>query len=120
MGGIYTLSRVLVAFFGFTTLLGVLWFSDSLGGAFIIAGVLMGFSSLTIAVVPQRKLSSRTTRRTLVALCVIATGAGLVLLTDDFSASYGIEWDVVAMRLLHITALTTIAVKVLNWSPGPT
>lgn len=118
MSGIYTLSRMLVAFFGFTTFLGVLWFSDSLGGILIISGVLMGFSSVAISFIPQRKLSSPTTRRTLIMLCVIATGAGFVLLASDFSAPNGIEWDVVAIRVIHITALATIAIKALNWPPA--
>src|SRR3990172_1491218 len=111
MNGLYTLLRGLVAFFGFTDLLGVLWFADSLGGAFIIAGVLMGFSSLAAALVPQRKRSSGATRRTLVTLCVVGIGAGLVLVANDLGASRGIEWDVVAIRLLHIAALATMAIS---------
>lgn len=118
MNGLYMLSRALVAFFGFTVLLGVLWFADSLGGIFIIAGVLMGFSSLATAFIPQRKLSSGVTRRTLITLCVVGTSSGLVLVADDLGASYGIEWHVVAIRLFHIAALATMAIVALKWSPS--
>jgi len=121
MSGLYTLSRGLAGFFGFTTLLGVLWFADSPGGgAFIIPGLLMGFSSLAVAFIPQRKLSSSATGRTLVTLCVVGIGAGLVLVADDLGASSGIEWDVVAIRLLHIAALAVMAVTALKWSPKST
>ena len=117
MSGIYTLSRGLAVFLGFTVLLSIVWFASSLGGAFIIAGVLMGFSSLAVAFIPQRKLSSSATRRTLVTLCVVGISAGLVLVADDLGASSGIEWDVVAIRLLHIAALATMAV--IAWRQPP-
>jgi hypothetical protein len=114
MSGIYTLSRVLVAFFGFTALLGMIWFASSLSGAFMTAGLLMGFSSLAVAFVPQRKLSSGAARRTLVTLCVVGIGTGLFLVADDLGVSRGIEWDVVAIRMLHIAALATMAVIALR------
>ena len=111
MSGFYTLLlRGLVAFFGFTTLLGVLWFAGSPGGeAFVIPGTLMGFSSLAAAFA---------TRRTLVTLCVVGIGAGLVLVAGDLGASRGIEWSVVAIRFLHIAVLATMAVTALKQSPG--
>ena len=118
MTNLYIFARGVNGFFGFTTLLGVLWFADAPGGqAFIVPGLLLGFSSLVVAFIPQRKLSSGTTRRTLVTLCVIGAGAGLVLVADNFSASGGIEWDVVAMNVLHIAALATMAVIALLRPP---
>jgi hypothetical protein len=118
MSGLYTLLRGFVAILGFTLLLGILWFSGSPGGgAFIIPGVLMGFSSLAAAFVPQRKLSSGATRRTLVALCVVGIGAGLVLVAKDLGVSSSIEWDVVAITLLHIATLATMAVIALRRPP---
>ncbi len=120
MNGLYTLSRGLAIFFGFTVLLSVLWFASSLGKAFIIAGLLMGFSSLVAGFIPQRKLSSGTTRRSLVVLCVVGIGAGLVLVADDLGTTSEIEWDVIAIRLLHIAALATIAVTALKRSPEST
>lgn len=115
MIGLYTLSRGLAAFFGFTVLLGILWFAGSPGGgAFVVPGILMGFSSLAAAFVPQRKLSSVATRRTLVTLCVVGIGAGFVLVADNLSASRGIEWDVVSMNVLHIAALATMAIMALR------
>ncbi len=120
MSGIYTLSRALAAFFGFTVLLGILWFADSLGRAFITAGVLMGFSSLAVAFVPQRKLSRGATRRIVVTLCAVGISAGLVLVADDLGASPGIEWHVVAIRLFHIAVLAMMAIIALKWSPNST
>lgn len=121
MSGLYTLSRGLAVFFGFTTLLGVLWFAEAPGGeTFIIPGVLLGFSSLAAAFVPQRKLSSGTTRRMLVTLCVVGIGAGLFLVADDLGVSSGIEWHVVAIRLVHIVALAAMAVITLKWLPKST
>jgi len=114
MNGLYTLSRGVAVFFGFTVLLSILWFASSLSGAFIIAGLLMGFSSLTVAFIPQRKLSKGTTRRALVTLCVVGIGAGLFLVADDLGATSGIEWDVVAIRLVHIAALAAMAVIALK------
>jgi len=116
MSGLYTLSRIFVAFLGFTALLGVLWFASSLREAIIIAGVLLGISSLLAAFVPQHKLSNRETRRTLIALCVIGIGAGLVLVVDDLGASRGIEWHVVTINLIHVAALATMAVTALKRS----
>lgn len=107
MSGLYTLLlRGLVAFFGFAMLLGVLWFAGSPGGGtFVIPSTLMGFSSLAAAFA---------TRRTLVTLCVVGIGAGLVLVADDLDAPRGIEWSVVAIRLLHIAALVTMAITALE------
>ncbi len=114
MSGFYTLSRVLVAFFGFTMLLGILWFSGSLSRTIIFAGLLMGFSSLAASFVSQSKLSSGTTRRNLVALCVVGISTGLVLVADNLSASRSIEWDVVSMNIVHISALVAIAIMALK------
>jgi hypothetical protein len=121
MSGLYTLSRGLAGFFGITTLLGVLWFADAPGGqAFIIPGLLMGLSSLTVAFIAQRKLSSSATRRTLVTLCVVGIGAGVVLVADDLGVSSGIEWHVVAIRLAHIAALAAMAFIALRQPPEST
>lgn len=114
MSGLYTLSRGFVIFCGFTTLLGVLWFASSLGGALIISGVLMGFSSLAAAFIPQRKLSGDRTRRALITLCIIGACSGLILVAGDLGTSRGIEWDVVAVRLLHIAALATMTITALE------
>lgn len=115
MTDLYIFLRGANGFFGFTTLLGVLWFADAPGGqAFIVPGLLLGFSSLVVAFIPQRKLSKGTTQRTLVTLCVVGIGAGLVLVADDLGATSGIEWDVVAIRLVHIAALAIMAVIALK------
>ena len=114
MSGIYSASRVFVGFLGFIALGGVIWFASSLANEIVLAGVLLGLTSLVAALIPQRKLSSSATRRTLVTLCVIGAGAGLVLVADNLSASGGIEWDVVAMNVLHIAALATMAVIALR------
>lgn len=112
---LYSLSRGLAAFFGFTVLLGVLWFIGSPGGGtHVVPNVLLGFGSIAAAFVPQRKLSNATTRRTLVTLCVVAIGSGLVLIAGDLKAARGIEWDVIAIRLVHIAALATLATKSLS------
>lgn len=119
MSVLYILSRILVAFFGVTTLLGVLWFAGSISKILTIAGVLLGLASLAAAFVPQRKLSSDTTRRTLVMLCAVGTGAGLILVADNFSASNAIEWHVVMVNLLHVTAFTVIAARAFMWPTKP-
>lgn len=120
MTGLYTLSRGVVVFLAFAVLLGVLWFADSLGAASIVAGALTGFCSIAAAFVPQRKLSSDPTRRILITLCIVGTSSELILIADDLGTSRGIEWDVVALRFLHIAALATMALTALRWSPEPT
>jgi len=120
MSGIYGASRVFVGFLGFIALGGIIWFAGSLSSEIVLAGVLLGLTSLVVALIPQRKLSSSTTRRTLVTLCIVGAGAGLVLVVDNFSTSRGIEWDVVAMNVLHIAALATMAAIALKWSPKST
>lgn len=111
MNELYGLSRVLVVFFGLTTLLGVVWFANSLGETVVIVGIIMGLSSLGAAFVSFRMLTSGATRRVLITLCAIGIGAGFILIANDLGASRGIEWDVVAIRLLHIVALATMAIK---------
>ncbi|OGI69262.1 MAG: hypothetical protein A2W18_07095 [Candidatus Muproteobacteria bacterium RBG_16_60_9] len=120
MSGIYGVLRVFVGFFGFIALGGIIWFASSLASAIALAGVLLGLTSLVAAFIPQRKLSSGKTRRTLVTLCVVGAGAGLVLVADNFSASGGIEWDVVAINVLHVAALATMAVIALRRPPAST
>lgn len=120
MSGLYTLSRISTGFLGFTAIGGVVWFASSLSKTIVLAGVLLGLTSLVVAFVPQRKLLSGATRRTLVTLCVVGIGAGLVLVADNFNASRGIEWDVVAINLLHIAALATMAAIALKWPTEPT
>lgn len=115
MMAIQIVSRVLVLFFGLTALLGVLWFAGSSGGeTLMLPGVVMGFSSLVAVFLPQRKWAQRIQ----VVLCVVGIGAGLVLLKYDFTAPHVIEWDVVAMRFLHIAALATMAIMAFNHPTG--
>lgn len=119
MSALYTTSRILVAFLGFTALLGVLWFADSLDRLIVVATVLLGLSSLAAAFVSQRKLSSGTIRRTLITLCVVAIATGLVLVADNLSASHAIEWHVVSINLLHIAAVAVMATRALTWTSEP-
>jgi len=118
MNGLYTVSRFFAGFFGFIALGGVLWFSASLSNAIIIAGVFTGVTSLAVAFVPQRKLVSGTVRLIVILLCLVGIVTGFVLVTNDLKATSGIEWDVVAMNLLHIAALAMIAIIALKRAPG--
>jgi len=120
MSGLYTTSRIYAGFMGFTILGGILWFASTLNSVIVMAGMVTGFSSLAVAFIPKRKLSSHSTRRVIVGLCVIGIGAGLVLVVDDLNASRGIEWDVVIMKALDVAALAIMAVIALKWSPEST
>lgn len=120
MNGFYTASRIYAGFMGIIILGGILWFSSTLSGAIVVAGTVAGFSSLAAALIPKHKLSSHLTRQVLVTLCVIGIGTMLVLVTDDLTATRGIEWDVVAMKAIDIMALATMASIALRWSSGIT
>jgi|SRR5581483_10901449 len=121
MKGLYLWSRLLAGFFGFTTLLGILWFSGSQGKVFVTAALVMGFSSLLASFISPRALSSSKAASAFVTmLCVAGVGGGFVLITDDFSATDGIEWHVIAIRLLHIGALGILAGRALKLLPEPT
>lgn len=120
MSRLYTPSRIFVGFLGFTALGGIIWFASSLANEIVLAGVLLGLTSLVVAFIPQRKLSSIATRRILVTLCVVGIGAGLALVVDNLSTSRGIEWDVVSMNVLHIAALATMAAIALRRPPEST
>lgn len=120
MSGIYGVLRVFVGFFGFIALGGIIWFASSLASKIVLAGVLLGLTSLVVAFIPQRKLSSGKTRRTLVTLCIVGAGAGVVLVADNLSVSGGIEWDVVAMNVLHVAALAAMAFIALKQPPEST
>ncbi len=117
MGGLYTLSRIYAGLMGFIILGGILWFSSALSGTIVAAGTIGGVTSLGVSLVPPRKLSNQSIQRTLITLCVIGVGAGLVLVWDDLNASGGIEWDVLSMKALDIVALATMAILALRRSP---
>lgn len=117
---LYLLSQVIACVFGFITLGGLLWFAGSHSMVVLTAGLLLGFSSVAVAFFPRRKLSNSIARGTLVTLCVVGACAGLVLTSNDLTASYGTEWDVVAMRLLPVAALAIIGIKTLDRSPNST
>jgi hypothetical protein len=114
MDGLYTLARSVVGFMAIITLGGVVWFGSSLRNQILVAGVLLGCSSLVASLVPQRKLSSRAATAFLVAVSVIGTGAGVVLLADDLGEFPAIEWDVLSARILHVAALGTLAMRALR------
>lgn len=121
MEKLYLWSRLLAGFFGFTALLSVLWFSASQGKIFVTASLLIGFSSLAASFVPPRTLSNKAVGALVTVLCVVGIGAGLVLVANDLSGPLSkVEWDVVAIRLLHIGALGVLAAKALKLLPGPT
>jgi len=115
MSGLYVVSRIFVGILGFIALGGVVWFASTLGNTLVLAGLLLGFTSLVAAFVPQRKLSSSATQRVLVTLCVLGIGAGFVLVVDNLKVPREIEWDVVSINILHIAALATMAVIALKW-----
>ena len=116
----YLLARVIAAVFGVPSLLGVLWFADSLGRVLITSGLLMGFCSLAVAFSPRSKLPSGEPRRIVFSLCLVGIVAGLVLVVSDIGGSFEEEWHVVIMRLAHIAALAAIAIEALERSPKAT
>ena len=118
MKGIYMWSRALAGFFGLTTLLSVLWFSASQGKIFVTASMFMGFASVAVAVVPPRTLSNKAVVALVTVFCIVGIGAGLVLVANDLSGPLNkTEWDVAAVRLLHIGALGVLAAKALKMLP---
>lgn len=107
---LHLLARVATACFGLVTLIGVAWFSNSLGPVLITSGLLMGLCSLTVAFL-ARSEASRELQRIVFFLCLVGIAAGLVLIANDIRRSFEDEWPAVLMRLVHITALAVIAIE---------
>lgn len=118
MNGLYTVARIYAGIMGFIILGGILWFASALSGAIVVAGMTAGASSLIASLIPPRKFSDGAIRRTLIGLCAIGIGAGLVLVVDDLSAPRAIEWDVVSMKTLDIASLAAMATIALKWRPA--
>ena len=116
----YLLARVIAVVFALPSLLGVLWFADSLGPMLITAGLLVGLCGLTVAFSPRSKLPSGEPRRIVVALCLLGIGGGLVLIVSDISRPFEIEWHVVTIRLIQIAAPAAIAIEAFERSPKST
>ena len=110
----YSLARVCAGFLGLTALLGIAWFATSLGTTEFAAGLMLGLTSLAAAFVPQRKLSIKKVRRTIVLLCLVGIGSGLVLIAGNLAAPLKIEWDVVVINLLNLAALIVMVANARN------
>jgi len=114
----YIALRGIIAFLGFSVLLGNVWFSDSLNGFVLLAGIVLGANSLIAAFVPEPNSTTKKTQRVVVALCVVGLGAGLILVINDLRASGNIEWHVLAIRGLHLALLAVMAIKNFNRKPA--
>lgn len=111
MDAAYGFSRVTVGFLGFTSLVGVIWFGDAITGVEFTGGLVLGLTSLAVALVPKRKLNHTRARRAVVTLCVAGIAAGMVLVASNMAPPYPIEWDVIAINLLNVGALVAMAAK---------
>lgn len=111
MDRLYGLARVIAGFLGFTSLVGVIWFGAALSDIEVSGGLVFGLASLTLAVVPKRKLKDTNARRAVTSLCVVGGAAGAILVATNLASPYPVEWDVVAINLFNIGALLAIAAK---------
>ena len=111
MSSLYlVLSRYVVGIMGVLILWGLLFFSSTLQSAIVTAGLVLGSTSLVVALMPQRALCIFPVRLVFFLLCVVGVGAALVLLWHRLGRSSGIELDVVSANILHIAALATLAI----------
>jgi hypothetical protein len=115
MKNIYVLSQGIAIFFGLTSLLGVLWFADSLGGVRIFAGIAAGFCYVMVAFFPHNRLTTVAARRFLIALCVIGISAELFLTVIDYSPLLDITFSAALIRLLPVAALIVLITLALAW-----
>lgn len=116
MNGLYGIARICAGLLGFTGLLGVAWFSTFLGSTEFASGLILGLTSLATALIPQRSLSIGKVRQTLLLLCLVGFGGGIVLISHNLASPHPVELDVVAMNLLNIGALVVIAIRAWTWS----
>ena len=115
MNALYVISRVLAGLLGFAALLGILWFSDSLGNDIMVAGTVMGLASIIAVLVPRPSTENKIGRITLAVTCGIGAAAGLVLVADSLGAPRGIQWDIVLTKTLHVSALLVIAWVIVRY-----
>lgn len=111
MDASYGFARVIAGFLGFTSLVGVVWFGAALTGLELSGGLVLGLTSLAVALIPKRTLNHARARRAAVTLCFAGVTAGMILVAQNLAPPYPIEWDVVAINLLNISALVAIATK---------
>lgn len=109
MNALYLLSRVFVGFLGLAALLGVVWFAGSLRYEIMVAAVLVGLTSVVVAWVPSAALGNKIARVIIVLVCSIGAAAGLFLVADRFGNPQGIQWHVLLVDVLHVSALLVIA-----------
>ncbi len=109
MNALYLLSRVFVGFLGLAALLGVVWFAGSLRYEIMLTGVLIGLTSVVVALVPRAALGNKVARMIIVLACSIGAAAGVFLVADRFGNPRGIQWHVLLVDVLHVSALLVIA-----------
>jgi hypothetical protein len=109
----FLFARVAAACFGAPTLLGVLWFSDSLSLIMLITGTALGVCCLGAAFSARGVKPDGSVRSSVTTLCIVGIAAGLVWLMSDVSSALQDpgEWIAVAIRLASIGALTVIALE---------
>jgi hypothetical protein len=93
-------ARVMVGVLGIPTLLGVVWFAESLSHIELITGTVLGTCSLLSVLVPGQTTASPPMIMRMVYVAGILSGVVLVLL--HLNAIGGIEIDVVVANLVHV------------------
>lgn len=109
MNALYLISRVFVGFLGLAALLGVVWFAGSLRYEIMLSGVLIGLTSVVVALVPRAILENKIARMIIVLACSIGAASGVFLVADRFGNPRGIQWHALLVDLLHVSALLVIA-----------
>jgi hypothetical protein len=109
---LFVLAKVVVGVLGIPTILGVVWFADSLSSVEIITGSILGLSSLLAAAIPKRMFSRSPMRAFTLLLCGAGIISGLNLLLMRLGAIGGIEIDVVVTNLVHVLSFFAIVLAI--------
>ena len=99
--------------------LGLLWGSSSMDSYTLYGNVLIVITSMLIAFFPKEKV--RETSSYIVYIIIISTGiiATLMLLLEDFTRKYGINFIVVIIRFIFIYVLVYSAYQYWKFRGEP-
>lgn len=103
MRTISSLLRVAVGFFGAVLLSGVVWSGSAMNTITLIAGVVAGVVSLSMAAIPDHF------QRGAAVTAVLLAGLSVLALMLQCAGHQGAkEWDVLLFQFLHLSVLVAI------------
>jgi len=112
MNTLFLIARAIVILLSLSSIIGMIWFIDSLTLVLGIAGFLCIISGLLVAVTPRNLIATKIIKSVFKILSVVGLISLGVLLVNDLSYYSNTDWGALIIRSVLIACFTLITYEI--------